>query len=46
MFRMFEKRERETENEDYLIRVYALQLRMKNRYNGGRSFLQVENSNV
>ena len=29
MFRMFEKHEREIENEDYLIRAYALHLRMK-----------------
>ena len=46
MFRMFEKHEREIENEDYLIRAYALHLRMKNRYNTWWSFLQMENWSI
>ena len=39
IFGMFEKRESETENEQCVIKVYALHLRLKSSYDGGKKLL-------
>ena len=40
------KNEKKNGNENCQIKVYPLHLRLKSTYNGGRSFLQVENSSI